>query len=264
MSITNCAVEMTVNGRPVKVYNHEGKNFIEARDGSEYEIKIKNNFYNRVMAVASVDGLDVLTGEPANLNGNGYVIEPYGWLTIKGFRRTMDDVGAFKFTKKEQSYASEKGQESNVGVIAVAFFHEKVHYPVYNITTDSLGGFLNSNTTTYSTSSSTSFNLNCSTTTSNSNLNSTTKTVRSYGGGQSASLNNETFKAGTTWGEKKIDKVTTTTFEKASESPFQIGTFYYDFKDGLEKMGIKLVPEKNIVLPNPFPGQFAEPPKNWL
>jgi hypothetical protein len=63
----NNGIEMTVhvNGRSVKEYTHQGMSFIEARDGTNYTIKLKNNLGQRAMAVVSVDGLDVVSGKNA-------------------------------------------------------------------------------------------------------------------------------------------------------------------------------------------------------
>lgn len=66
-----------------------------------------------------------MDGKKADAKSSGYIVEAYGKLVVRGFRKDHDTVGAFKFTKKEKSYAAGKGDPTNVGVIAVAVFEEK-------------------------------------------------------------------------------------------------------------------------------------------
>jgi hypothetical protein len=121
-------VNVLVNGSRCKQYNHNGKLFVEAKKGSEYSIEIKNDTWQRILAVCSVDGLDILNGKPAEENGNGYVINGYGSLKADGFRVSNEKVAKFLFDYKGGSYAASKedGSERNVGVIGVRIFTEKV------------------------------------------------------------------------------------------------------------------------------------------
>lgn len=123
-------VNILVNGSRCKQYHHDGKIFIEAKDGSEYTIEIKNNEWTRILAVCSVDGLDVLNGKTAKEDNNGYVINALSSLKIDGFRVSNDQVAKFIFGAKRDSYAASKGNgsERNVGVIGVRLFAEKVKY----------------------------------------------------------------------------------------------------------------------------------------
>jgi hypothetical protein len=118
--------QITVNGNRCKQFNHNGRTFVQANHGSEYEIEIKNNYYKRILAVCSVDGLDVLTGKPANGDAGGYIIDAYHPIKIKGFRYDDDNVGAFRFSCKGGSYAASKqdGSERNCGVIGIRLYYE--------------------------------------------------------------------------------------------------------------------------------------------
>ena len=124
-------VNVLVNGSRCKQYNHNGKLFVEAKQGSEYSIEIKNDTWQRILAVCSVDGLDILNGKTATENGNGYVINGYGSLKADGFRVSDNQVAKFLFDYKGGSYAASKedGSERNVGVIGVRIFTEKVKPP---------------------------------------------------------------------------------------------------------------------------------------
>lgn len=139
-------LRLLVNGRPMREYPHKGMSFIEARHGTNYTVKIKNDNAYRVMAVLSVDGLDVITGKPAEDANKGYIIDAYSYVEIKGYRISDTNSAAFIFTGKGKSYvANAKGSSRNCGVIGVRVFKEKakpvpttiinqptyVPYPVY-------------------------------------------------------------------------------------------------------------------------------------
>jgi hypothetical protein len=122
-------LNILVNGNRCKQYQHQGKTFIEAKNGSEYVIEIKNNHYKRILAVGSVDGLNVLTGKTASDTDTGYIIGAYSSEKIKGFRFSDDEWAMFKFGYKfdGKTYAQSKedGSEKNCGVIGLRMFYEK-------------------------------------------------------------------------------------------------------------------------------------------
>lgn len=96
------------------------------RVGERYLIVLRNQSDARLEFVASVDGLDVIDGRPAALNKPGYVIAPGQTMRIEGFRRSLAQVAAFRFSSVKDSYAQKKyGDATNVGVIGVAVFSEQ-------------------------------------------------------------------------------------------------------------------------------------------
>ena len=121
-------VNVLVNGSRCKQYNHDGKVFIESKHGSEYTIEIKNNTWARILAVCSVDGLDILNGKTAEESNPGYVINQLASSKFDGFRVSNEKVAKFVFSTKDASYAADKGDnsEKNVGVIGIRLFTEKV------------------------------------------------------------------------------------------------------------------------------------------
>lgn len=125
-------INVLVNGSRCKQYNHNGRLYIEAKQGSEYVIEVKNNSWPRILAVCSVDGLDILNGKPAVEDAPGYVISGYCSSKFDGFRLSNDKVAKFVFDYKNTSYAASKGDgsERNVGVIGARLFTEKVKPPV--------------------------------------------------------------------------------------------------------------------------------------
>lgn len=120
-------MRVCVNGRPVKEYTQSGMQFIESRHGSNYSIKLKNDGGKRVMAVVSVDGLDVITGKPAEETNKGYIVDAYSTTEIKGYRLSDNDSVAFMFVSKDKSYVANaaQGDKRNSGVIGIRVFEEK-------------------------------------------------------------------------------------------------------------------------------------------
>ena len=106
-------------------YPHRGRQFVVGRPGNEYAIRIRNCSDRRVLAVVSVDGVNVVTGETAAPDQSGYVIEPYGYVTIEGWRKDLERTAAFYFTDPGDAYATRTGRPDDLGVIGVALFRER-------------------------------------------------------------------------------------------------------------------------------------------
>lgn len=107
-------------------YEAGGKAFVIGQPGQTYAIRLENVSKEALMAVVSVDGLDVLTGKQASVKAPGYVIGAGKVAIIEGIK--VDSVlRAFEFSKVSQSQAAvaygEKGAE-NVGVIGIAIYEE--------------------------------------------------------------------------------------------------------------------------------------------
>ncbi|MBK7074160.1 MAG: hypothetical protein IPH44_17840 [Myxococcales bacterium] len=102
-----------------------GRNLVAALDGARYRIAIANRTTARFEVVASVDGLDVIDGQPAGFDRRGYVVEPGAELIIDGFRQSASEVAAFRFGKVAASYAARTAGDANVGVVGVALFAER-------------------------------------------------------------------------------------------------------------------------------------------
>ena len=73
-------------GEALPVYRHHGRRYVVGEPGNEYAIRIRNCSDRRVLAVISVDGVNVVSGATAAPDQAGYVIEPYGYVTIEGWR----------------------------------------------------------------------------------------------------------------------------------------------------------------------------------
>jgi hypothetical protein len=113
------------NGSPLPSTNFGGRDYVAGSDGERYVIQIENHTGNRFEAVATVDGLDVIDGQGGSFSKRGYLVNAWSTLEIDGFRRSQAQVAAFRFGAVKDSYAARKGNDRNVGVIGVAFFHEE-------------------------------------------------------------------------------------------------------------------------------------------
>jgi hypothetical protein len=113
------------SGEVLPTYAFRDRFYVQGNASERYILRITNPTPNRVEAVVSVDGLDVVDGENGDLNKRGYVVPPYGETRIEGFRTSQADVATFRFSSVVDSYAGKKGKARNVGVIAVAIFEEQ-------------------------------------------------------------------------------------------------------------------------------------------
>jgi hypothetical protein len=275
-------MHVTVNGRACKEYSHNGNTYIEARNGTNYTVKIKNDNPYRVMTVVSVDGLDVVSGKNAAETDTGYIINAYDSLEIKGYRINDDDCASFIFTSRGKSYVQNvKGDARNCGVIGLRAFREKPTYSspinivplpyitpatyttspyyVYGSTTTSVLNTSNvihkvdDSGTTYSAASSpmaTAYNcsMDCSTP-----LNNSVKATSLF---RSAN-----FDTGTGWGNKIEQSVTRVSFEKGTTLTEMV--MYYASKEALVEMGVDIAPKPKVAaMPQAF--GYCTPPKGWV
>jgi len=125
------ALDVLVNGRPLPTVNHAGKTYLPVPElGIEYQIRVWNHGPRRVVAIVSVDGLSVINGQPASEDHPGYIVAPYSHVVIKGWRRSLEQVAAFRFVDRDDSYASLTGKPHNIGVIGLVAFEERVLHPL--------------------------------------------------------------------------------------------------------------------------------------
>lgn len=267
-------VEVLIHGKPAKEYsqwsNGEYKTFIEGRPGTEYSLRIYNNSNQKLLAIAAIDSINVVTGKVSDgYQDRGYIIQPCGGVLIKGYRESDSTVGAFKFTNKSDSYAKEKGMERNSGVIAVNLIAEKtrpivvkeIHhhhdhwFPKRWPSSEPDRYYCDSDIPIGSNSSS-----SFSDTSVTANFASSDENImKSTAGGHSRKAN---FDLGSTWGNRVEDKITRKRFEKgAIVAGFKI---YYASRRALESMGVEFHPKKEVSdWPEGFESEYAQPPKGW-
>ena len=112
-------------GSALTLYEKDGRRYVVGAPGNEYAVHIRNCTGRRILAVTSVDGVNVITGDTASPDQSGYVIEPWGSVEIAGWRKSMSHTAAFYFTDLGDSYAARTGRPFDVGVIGVAVFAER-------------------------------------------------------------------------------------------------------------------------------------------
>jgi hypothetical protein len=113
------------SGRTLPGYAAGDRSLVVGEDGQRYRLVVRNATTARFEIVASVDGLDVVDGQPADPNRRGYLVDPHGVLVIDGFRTSDDAVAAFRFGKVADSYAAQTSGDRNVGVVGIAIFSER-------------------------------------------------------------------------------------------------------------------------------------------
>lgn len=223
----DCEVRILVNGKPIHQYrDYSGNVWVEAHEGSSYSIEVKNNSYGRKLCVISVDGINVITGEPAEMKPkDGYVVDRYIPLQIEGWRISDSKVKEFVFTfNKNKSYACKLGEgKENLGVIGVLVYDEKPPVWYYNKELRSIDSI-------YKTS-----------------YDSGTPCLNDYVSVNCCASSIE-MQAGTAKGKELQSFVTTTTFEESGS--YQMYSIYYNSRAELLKAGI--IKEKEHTLPQPF------------
>lgn len=287
-NITNVGVNIVVNGKPVKQYSKDGEIFIEAKSSTEYEIHIHNNNSTKIEAVIGVDGIDVITGNPNTEKSNGYVIDAYDTLKLKGYRISDEKVAAFKFCKKENSYASAKTVYAQNGVITVKCYAEEILPCFYNSAPQIIRKtkkvfyeyeepYWPNNPIRYGDiTCGTAYapnNITCSYTSNiKSNLNGITQDGSFTNFVNTNQLLNETkkcsepevpsahFDMGSSFGSAKDSSVKGVSFVRG----YNLGeiNIYYSSRNSLKEMGINVTNEQKVVLPQGT-SKYCQPPKDW-
>jgi hypothetical protein len=113
------------SGALLSPHFYRGEYWVAGSPGARYAIEIRNRIGERLLAVTSVDGVNVVSGATAGWDQTGYVFSPGERYQITGWRKTDSEVAAFTFTESPNSYAERTGRPANVGVIGVAIFRER-------------------------------------------------------------------------------------------------------------------------------------------
>jgi hypothetical protein len=129
--ISGFNIEVLVNGRPQYEYQARGRRYVEAIEGAEYEVRLRNPLPYRVAVALSVDGLNTIDARRTSAwNASKWVIEPYGSISIGGWQMSSQRARRFYFTSERDSYGAKLGQTANLGVISAVFFRERRPIPI--------------------------------------------------------------------------------------------------------------------------------------
>jgi len=252
-------------GQRLPVYAHGGKLYVAGQPGERYSIHVANRTQGRVLAVISVDGVNVINGETAAPDQTGYVLGPFQSHDISGWRKSTDEVAAFYFTALPDSYAARTDRPGNVGVIGVALFREWMPprprpQPAPRI-------YERSETAPQSDASAR--RSDAGEARAEEAPASPSASVGANAAGDMARAPARAMpqqpreKLGTGHGEREYSAITYTDFRRATSNPTEVLTLHYDRYENLVARGI--VPRTpRYAEPQPFPGrmQFAPDPRS--
>lgn len=115
------------SSKSLRKYYVDGIETVGAWGDEPFEIKFKNNTWQKVQVKLSVDGTDILSGDKAStdIDKNMWVVNGYGTLSLKAWPETNNGGAAFVFTSANNSVAIHThGDMSSRGIIAAAVFVE--------------------------------------------------------------------------------------------------------------------------------------------
>ena len=242
---------------------HRGEYWVAGTPGATYAIEIRNQLGERILAVTSVDGVNVISGATAAWDQTGYVFDPGQGYQITGWRKSDAEVAAFTFTDSSNSYAERTGRPANVGVIGVALFRECQPAQVYvpQLAEPSPDQSANAGSATGGPSEP----RDASTPEPSAPLASSAapapaapaaeskSLARADRAAPSASYRQPSPKLGTGHGERETSYVSHTEFNRLQSQPNEVVRIRYDSFDHLVAMGIIERPRRMVPGADPFP-----------
>lgn len=256
-NIADIVIYDRAQNRTLPVHIYEGRHYVVGHPGNEYEIRLRNRQRTDILTVVSVDGVDVITGDTADWQQSGYVLGAHQVFGVKGWRKSLERTAAFYFTALPDSYAARTGRPDHVGVIGVAVFRKKPEPVVQYAPPPRLARGPAEADSPYPSAAA--------------EDRSPAGAARDAAGGAGASSRAETpataaqksARLGTGHGRQETSVVTYTEFERASATPAEIITIYYDSHRNLVAQGVIRVPAlaRPDPFPSPFPARFAPDPR---
>lgn len=247
-NLADVSVFDRAENRTLPVYFHEGRYYVAGKPGNEYQVNIRNNQSGEILGVIAVDGVNAVSGETANWSQTGYVLSSYSSFGVKGWRKSLQRTAAFFFTELEKSYAARTGRPDHVGVIGVAVFRKKAEPAV------GINRYFERKRQAAADAPA-------------SEAQNTAKDEAAQAGRvesdavrSSPAPAPEPSKLGTGHGQTETSVVRYANFERASSSPDEVITIYYDSYRNLVAQGV-IRDATRLARPNPFPGQFVPDPR---
>jgi len=233
-------------GATLPVHYARGEYWVAGRPGARYAVTVHNRIGERVLAVPSVDGVNVLSGETAAWDQRGYVFSPYERYQITGWRKSSSEVAAFEFSSIGDSYASRTGRPANVGVIGVALFREQPPAPPPSVTAEPYGQRRESgNGLPPPTPSSPASPARAA------EAESSARSLSADSVAKAAPA--PTARLGTAHGQRETSVVTQTTFTRLQERPNEVISIRYDSRENLVASGVIREPRPRLPVPRAFP-----------
>lgn len=271
---------------PADEYYHNGAVWIEGREGNTYTIDIRNNTPQRALFIVSVDGLDVIAGQPAGPQSQGYIVGGGETVSIPGWKLNNQQAAEFFFSRSRDSYVNAiGGSTSNTGVIGAMVFAEYQNAGIdpFGIAVYYSGNAINHNMRSYNSgwvgsalNESSDRRINAGMVQSASAaMPMNAAEVKTSGGilgiaAQQSVVTSSpvTQDVGTGFGQATTWQTQTTQFRRANpDHPDAVLALYYNTARNLEKMGIRLRKKRDVSYQaNPFPGYSStgcKPPTGW-
>jgi len=240
-------------GETLAIHPLDSQRYVVGTPGHEYAIRIRNETSRRILAVTSVDGVNVVTGETAAPEQSGYVIEAGGSVEIAGWRRSLERTSAFYFTDLGDSYAARTGRPRNVGVIGVAVFHELVRPMMSSFLRDKVLAHENEGDPRARAERADAAAPAAP-----------AEDAAAASGRLAASEPRQMLsnKLGTGFGRDEASLVQRVRFERATSAPAESISIQYDRRDNLIAMGVLPRPRYAQQTPDPFPAmRFVPAPR---
>jgi hypothetical protein len=238
------------DGGVLATYAGGGRHWVVGTPGQEYALRVCNTTGGRLLAVMSVDGVNVISGDTAAPAQSGYVLEPRQCADIEGWRKSLSHTAAFYFTELPDSYAARTGRPANVGVIGVAFFREKPQRISWGAPVGKIAASRSDESAARQESASGANAADAGT---------GVETVRERMAAREEAPRSAPAvpiplaKLGTGHGRSETSPTQVTQFEREGAHPNATIAIHYDRRENLIAMGILPVP-KFAGTPNPFPG----------
>ena len=248
--IADVAIIDRDSGAVLSPHFYHGEYWVAGTPGARYAIEIRNRLGERMLAVTSVDGVNVVSGATAAWDQTGYVFGPGDRYQITGWRKTDAEVAAFTFTDSPNSYAERTGRPANVGVIGVALFRERQPQPVY--APPAIGQLSGRAQAPRAADS-------------NAAASAEAKVSSAMPAPMAAPMTSSVPRApapapklGTGHGEREYSYVNHTEFQRMQAQPNEVIRIRYDSLDNLFAMGIIKRPRPTAPGANPFPASPAQ------
>jgi hypothetical protein len=227
------------SGAELSTYYYQGEYWITGRPGARYAIEIRNSTDGRLLAVTSVDGVNVISGATAAWQQTGYVFDPGEGYQITGWRKSNEEVAAFFFTDLSNSYAARTGRPANIGVIGLALFRERRPQPVYS--PPQIAPFARGADSVARAASAPESAPAQRSEAAGSNVSSYLAEAEAHA------------KLGTGHGAREYSYVRDTEFVRLHSEPDEVIRIRYDSQENLVAMGVLPRPGGTLMKPNPFP-----------
>jgi len=219
-------------GLPLQMYVHRGQRYVIGMPGEAYSIRLSNRSGVRVLGVLAVDGINAVTGETAATSQSGYVLGPFEAAEITGWRKSLEEVARFYFTRLPDSYAARTDRPDSVGVIGVAAYAEyQPPAPVLSPRSNSAA------------------------------KQAAPAAEAAAPAERDAGKLGAEERLGTGHGERESAPTRYTEFRRATSQPQEILTIRYDSRAQLVSQGVIREATPRLPDPQPFPGRFVPDPR---